>query len=215
MVLFPNFLSTKRKALLFFLLPAVIVLIIITIFPFIYAIVISCTSMEIARPQRGIKFVGLKNYITVFTSIRFWNSAKVTFIFVFSAVIVELTIGFWLAYLLQNNFHGRKIIISLLIAPMVIPPIVAGLIWRFMYDDAIGLINYVLTFIGFSRHPWLGSPALALPAIIVTDIWQWSPFLMLIILAGFNALPQEPFEAARVDGASKWQILRYITSYSR
>lgn len=211
MFLSSNFLSTKRKALLFFLLPAVIVIVIITLFPFVYAIVISFTGMEIARPQKGIHFVGLKNYITIFTSVRFWNSVKVTFILVFSAAIVELIIGFWLAYLLRKYFRGRKIIVSLLIAPMVIPPIVAGLTWRFMYDDAIGLINYVISIIGLKGQPWLGSPVLALPAIIITDIWQWSPFLMLIILAGLHALPEEPFEAARVDGASKWQVLRYIT----
>jgi multiple sugar transport system permease protein len=94
---------------------------------------------------------------------------------------------------------------------MVIPPIVAGLIWRFMYDDAIGLINYIVTLIGLNRQAWLGSPVLALPAIIITDIWQWTPFLMLIVLAGLHALPEEPFEAARVDGATNWQILRFIT----
>jgi len=206
-----SFLATKRKALLFFLLPAVIVLILITLFPFIYAIVISFTGMEIARPQKGVHFVGFKNYITIFTSVRFWNSMKVTFILVFTAAIVELILGFWLAYLLRNAFRGRKIVVSLFITPMVIPPIVAGLTWRFMYDDAIGLINYLVSSIGFSRQPWLGSPVLALPAIIITDIWQWTPFLMLIVLAGFHALPEEPFEAARVDGASNWQILRFIT----
>jgi multiple sugar transport system permease protein len=204
-------LSRKQTALLFFLLPAILVLVIITLFPFIYAVVISFTGYEIARPQRGSHFVGLDNYIYTLTGIRFWNSMKVTFIMVFSASIVELLLGFALAYLLRDYFLGRKIVVSLFIIPMVIPPIVAGLTWRFMYDEAIGVINYLISLLGLAPQPWLGSPSLALPAIIVTDIWQWTPFIMLIVLAGLHALPEEPFEAARVDGASNWQIVRFIT----
>lgn len=168
--------------------------------------------MEIARPQKGAPFVGLSNYKTLlFEDARFWNSVKVTLIFVFTAVIVEFLLGFALAYLLKEDFWGRKAVIAFFIAPMVIPPIVSGLNWRFMYDDSIGLLNYLISFIGLERQAWLGNPDLALFSIILTDIWQWTPFLMLIILAGFHALPHEPFEAARVDGASNWQILKYIT----
>ncbi|MBD3307556.1 ABC transporter permease subunit [candidate division KSB3 bacterium] len=201
----------RRSTFLYLLLPAVLVLVVITIFPFIYSVVISLTGMEIARPQRGMPFVGLDNYIELANSERFWNSVKVTFIFVFSAVIIEFLLGFGLAYLLKEDFWGRKVVIAFFIAPMVIPPIVSGLNWRFMYDDTIGLINYLISFVGISRQSWLGSPNLALPSVIVTDIWQWTPFLMLIILAGFHALPNEPFEAAKVDGASNWQTLRYVT----
>ena len=208
---FSDLFARKQSALFFFLLPAVVVLVIITLFPFIYAVVISLTGYEIARPQRGSPFVGLDNYIYVLTGIRFWNSLKITFIMVFAASIVELVLGFALAYLMRNYFRGRKIVVSLFIMPMVIPPIVAGLTWRFMYDDAIGVINYMVSLIGLKPQPWLGSPSLALPAIIVTDIWQWTPFIMLIILAGLHALPEEPFEAARVDGATNWQIVRFIT----
>jgi multiple sugar transport system permease protein len=209
----PFRLQKKRQWMfLGFFLPAVVVLATITIFPFIYSVIISLTGMEIARPQKGAPFVGLQNYSDLlFHDARFWNSVKVTFIFVLSAVLVEFLLGFALAYLLKDDFFGRKVVIALFIAPMVIPPVVSGLNWRFMYDDTIGLLNYLISFVGIGRHAWLGDPKLALPAIIMTDIWQWTPFLMLIILAGFHALPVEPFEAARVDGASNWQILRYIT----
>jgi multiple sugar transport system permease protein len=212
MPLTPSLQKKRRSTFILFLLPAVLVLVTITIFPFLYSVVISLTDMEIARPQKGAPFVGLSNYKTLlFEDARFWNSVKVTFIFVFAAVLVEFFLGFTLAYLLKDDFWGRKVVIALFIAPMVIPPIVSGLNWRFMYDDTIGLLNYLMSFVGIGRQAWLGDPKLALPSVIVTDIWQWTPFLMLIILAGFHALPQEPFEAARVDGASNWQILRYIT----
>jgi multiple sugar transport system permease protein len=204
-------LEKKQSALLFFLLPAIVVLVIITLFPFIYAVIISFTGYEIARPQRGSPFVGFENYLYIFTGYRFWNSLKITFIMVFAASLIELLLGFWLAYLMRNYFPGRKIVVSLFIMPMIIPPIVAGLTWRFMYDESIGIINFFMNTIGLKSQPWLGSPSLALPAIIVTDIWQWTPFIMLIILAGLHALPEEPFEAARVDGASNWQIIRFIT----
>ncbi len=206
-----GFFSTQRSALLLFLLPALVVLVAITLFPFLHAVFISFTGMEIARPQKGVPFVGLANYRELFTSARFWSSTRVTFIFVAAASAIEMLLGFGLAYLLRDNFRGRKIIVSLFISPIVIPPIVAGLIWRFMYDESLGLVNYLLSLIGLRHQPWLGSPALALPAVIVTDIWQWTPFIMLIVLAGLQSLPQEPYEAAVADGASGWQILWHIT----
>ena len=129
-----------------FLLPAVLVLVTITIFPFIYSVIISLTGMEIARPQKGMPFVGLTNYLELVRSERFWNSVKVTFIFVLTAVSIEFLLGFVLAYLLKDDFWGRKVVIALFIAPMVIPPIVSGLNWRFMYDDTIGLLNYLISF---------------------------------------------------------------------
>lgn len=205
-----NHLSRKSIFYVMFL-PAIIVLIIITIFPFIYAVFVSLTDMQISRPQLGSPFIGLRNYSDIFTSYRFWNSFKVTFVFGFFALLFELLIGFGLAYLLKDKFRGRQIVIALLIAPMVIPPIVSGLTWRFMYDANLGFINYLIGFFGVNAQAWLGNPSLALPAIIITDIWQWTPFVMLVMLSGIQALPIEPFEAARIDGASNWQILKYIT----
>jgi len=204
-----NHLSEKRIFYVMFL-PAIIVLVIITLFPFIYAVFVSLTDMQISRPQLGSPFIGLRNYLDLFTGYRFWNSFKVTFVFSFFALLFELLIGFGLAYLLKDEFRGRQIVIALLIAPIVIPPIVSGLTWRFMYDANIGFINYLIGFFGVNAQAWLGNPSLALPAIIITDIWQWTPFVMLVILSGIQAIPIEPFEAARIDGASNWQILKYI-----
>ena len=138
-----NHLSEKRIFYVMFL-PAIIVLVIITLFPFIYAVFVSLTDMQISRPQLGSPFIGLRNYLDLFTGYRFWNSFKVTFVFSFFALLFELLIGFGLAYLLKDEFRGRQIVIALLIAPIVIPPIVSGLTWRFMYDANIGFINYLI-----------------------------------------------------------------------
>ena len=204
-------LNDRKRTFLIMFIPAITLLVIITIFPFIYAVTISLTNMKISKPQLGVDYIGLKNYIDLFKNPRFWNAFKNTTIFSFSALFFETFIGFVLAYLLKDYFKGRQIIIALFIAPMVIPPIVSGLTWRFMYDYNIGFINYIMEIIGYQHLAWLGNPKLALGALIVTDIWQWTPFLMLIILSGLHSLPQETFEAAKVDGASKWQTLIYIT----
>ncbi len=113
--------------------------------------------------------------------------------------------------LFSDEFRGRGVVRTLIVLPLMISPVVAGLIWRFMYNTDRGMVNYLLYLIGIDKVDWLGQQASAMPAVMVADIWQWTPFVALILMAAIQALPDEPFEAALIDGASKWQMFRYLT----
>ncbi|MBS7649707.1 sugar ABC transporter permease, partial [Candidatus Bathyarchaeota archaeon] len=131
--------------------------------------------------------------------------------FVSIAVALEFTLGFILALILNQDIRGGRIYRFICILPMMLMPTIIGFIWKFLYHGDIGLINYVLSFLGIQRRPWLGNADTAMYAIILTDVWQWTPFCFLVLLAGLQSLPIEPFEAAKIDGASRWLIFKNIT----
>lgn len=191
--------------------PAILVLLVITVFPFFYLVGVSFSGLELAKPYLGSPFVGFANYIDLLTNERFWNSVKLTAIFTACALTIEFLAGFGLALMLKDKFPGKNLVLPLFLIPMVIPPVVVGLSWRFLFDATIGFVNYIIGFLGISGKSWLADPSLALITIIVADIWQWTPFMMLVLLAGFQSLPIEPFEASKVDGATGFQTFRYIT----
>lgn len=140
------------------------------------------------------------------------GTLQVTVEFVVGAVVLELVVGTGIALLLQNSFPGRRLVRSLILIPMVVSPIVVGLTWRMLLDPSAGLVNYFLGHLGLGGgHAFLANRHTALAAVVIVDCWQWTPFVVIIALAGLEALDQEPFEAARVDGANAFQILRYVT----
>ncbi len=143
----------------------------------------------------------------------FYNSLRVTVIFVGAAVGIEFVLGFILALLINREFSGGRVISAFLVTPMMMTPVVAGLMWRMFYHPEFGVLNYVLHVFRVGDKPleWIADPNLALWSILIVDIWQWTPFVFLIMLSGLRALPKEPFESAVVDGASSWQMFRYIT----
>ncbi|MCD6231893.1 sugar ABC transporter permease [Candidatus Aerophobetes bacterium] len=189
------------------ILPLVIVLVLIVIYPFIYSIKISFTNAYTSNYLHP-KFVGLKNYIWLLRSPKFWNSVKVSLIFVGIAVFLEVLVGLGIALLVNQRLKVKKITISLLLTPMFIASAIVGIIFRLMLNELYGVIPYYLTRLGINQG--LLSKRLALFTVILIDVWQWTPFVFLILYAGLQTLPIEPLEAAMVDGASKWQSFRFV-----
>lgn len=192
------------------MLPALLFLVALSVFPLIYSLIVSFFQWNLMNPDRR-PFVGLRNFQLILTSPEFWNSLWVTMLFVLMAVSVEFVLGLGLALLLSRDLPGMRLFRSMMIVPLVMAPIVVGLLWRFMLNRDYGVINYFVSLLGMERIDFLSSTRLALPVIAMVDIWQWTPFMFLILLAGIQALPREPFEAAAIDGASAWATFRHIT----
>lgn len=181
-----------------------------TVYPFVYTVVLSLSrwNLTFARPRT---FIGFANYQAILGSSDFWNSAGRTFWYVGGCVTTEFVLGVSIAFLLDTQFILRSLVRALILLPMVMAPVVAGLIWRFIFNDEWGLANNIGSLFGLSSKAWLVDPHLAFFAVIVADVWQWTPFIVLITLAGLQAVPRELIDAGRVDGANWWQIQRYIT----
>lgn len=190
--------------------PITLVLFFVIIYPFIYSIWLSThdvTIMNYFNPP----FYGIRNYIDILRDSFFWNSLRITFIFVILATSMELIVGFILALLANRNLRGTNIFMYIFLAPVMISPVVVGLLFRMGLNHLYGIIPYYLKVLLNFSSPLLENRQLALLTLIGIDVWQWTPFVFLILYAGFQSLPKEPFEAASVEGASSCQILRYIT----
>jgi len=192
------------------ILPAIIMMYSIIMYPLVYSVYISFTSFNVQTPEKTA-FVGLGNYVEAFNDPELWNAIKNTFIYVSTAVGVELSIGLGLALLFLRERKERSAIRTILIMPMTLTPVVAGLIWRILLTPEVGALNYYQSQVGLSYIAWLYDPSYALITTILVDIWQWTPFVFLVLSAALSSLPSEPFEAAKLDGASRLQIFRHVT----
>jgi len=179
------------------------------VYPLAYGFYISLRDYNIVRQID--KFVLFKNYIELFHDKVFLASVYRNLIYVGGVVAANFLVGLGMALLINKGFKGRSVVTLLLILPMLLVPSTAAVLWRFLYDIEFGSINHILDFLGLGRHSWLGSKNTALYAVMVADIWASTPYVFLILLAGLRSLPQDCFEAARMDGASSWQLFRYIT----
>lgn len=202
--------ARERAAFRLFLLPLLALLLLLTIYPTGYALVTSLTSLELTRPRDPVRFVGLVNYQEMLGSQHFWVTLQNTVILVGGAVSLQFLLGFGLALLLDRPGRAVGIVRTLFLLPTMITPIVGALTWFLLYNPTYGVINHVLRAVGIPAPVWLGDPRLAKLSIILVDVWQWTPFVMLLLLAGLAGIPGELYEAARVEGAAWWQILRYI-----
>jgi multiple sugar transport system permease protein len=207
----------RRLPLLGFILPAVVYLAVFMGYPLVYLVHHSLLRENYANPAEGHRFIGLGNYATVLHSSIFWQSILVTAVFAALAVSIELVLGLSIALLLQKTLAGRRLLIALFLIPSMMMPIAVGLMWRYMLDDGYGMVSYYLKLIhvlgpgGLISHPLFARPWSALGSLVLADVWEWTPFMALIILAGLESLPIEPYEAAAVDGASRWQEFWQIT----
>jgi multiple sugar transport system permease protein len=193
-----------------FLAPAILVLGFTCLYPVVKGFELSFYDWSLGTPMASRKFVGWENFVWAWRDPAVFNSMRVTAIFTAAAVSAELFLGLALAFLLEKGMKGIAIFRTVFIIPIMIAPVVVGLIWRYLFDANFGLINYVISLLGFEPKIWLGTPGLALPAIIVTDIWQWTPFMFILFMAGLQSLPRDPVEAAAVDGATAWQVIRMV-----
>jgi len=157
------------------------------------------------------EFVGFANYTKAFTDKVFLDAVNVTVVFALVATALEMLIGFLLAYLTIGESVLLQIARTVLIMPMVVAPVAVGTLWRMILSARAGLLNYGLSLVGIAGPDWLGNPNLSLVSLVIIDVWEWSPFVMVIYVAALSSLPIEPFRAAAVDGASRWQIFRHIT----
>ena len=191
------------------LAPTIFLLLALTVYPLIYALIAMLHKTNIRTGERT--FIGFQNFIEMGTDSFFWNALKNTVIYTGTAVSVEFVLGLALAIFLSTKLAGRNIFRSLFLTPMMLPPIVAAVIFKIIYIPDFGIINWFLGLIGIEGMVWEASANTALLSIILVDIWEWTPFMFLILLAGLQAIPLDPYEAAEVDGATKFQIFRDIT----
>ncbi|MGB3904013.1 MAG: sugar ABC transporter permease [Anaerolineae bacterium] len=191
--------------------PATIIIIFFAAFPLLYAINLSLRHVDLTSAVGIGPYVGLKNFRFALNDQFFWQAARRTVVFAVGAVSVEMVLGIAIAFLLNGLRWGQGIVRSLLILPLAAAPAAVGLVWRYMYHPDFGVYNAIMSMLGLPERNWLGAVNLAMPSVIVFDIWQWTPFVALIVLAGLQSLPKEPFEAAELDGASTWQVLRRLT----
>jgi len=193
-----------------FLAPALILVVVVTIYPFAYSLYISFHDVELTN-IRKVPFVGFENYLKLLSDRAFHLSLLRSIYFVVGTVAGSFIVGFGLALLLDLEVKGMVVLRSLIIVPMVVTPVSIGLTWRMMYSNQIGVINYVLGLVGLPQPLWIQSPDTALISVMLVDIWEWSPFMFLILLAGLRSLPVSPSESARVDGANAWQRFIFLT----
>jgi multiple sugar transport system permease protein len=190
--------------------PAVFLLLLVGLFPLIYSLIVS--FMRIDMMDTDTSFAGIYNYANLFKDARLWQSLLHTFVITIIALPVELLLGLAMAYLFLEKMPGRQIFVSLLVLPTIISPIVAGATWRLLFDNRYGPINQILGW--FAGHPvtalWTVNPSLVYPAIIFCEIWQWTPFMFLILLAALSNVDKSQLEAAEIDGARFPRVFRLI-----
>lgn len=191
------------------LLPAMVFAILVTQVPFLFTLYYSTQSWNLVRPGSQ-KFNWLNNYVAVFQDSQFREVALNTVIMIVGTVIISVILGLFLALLLDRKFIGRSLIRTLLITPFLITPVAGALIWKTtMFDPVFGLINFALSPFGVDQIDWVSR--YPLPAVMANLIWQWTPFMMLLILAGLQSMPKDIAEAARVDGAGPVKLFRELT----
>ncbi|PYE23917.1 carbohydrate ABC transporter membrane protein 1 (CUT1 family) [Rhizobium sp. PP-CC-3A-592] len=196
--------AAERRATLFLLGPAMTFLALLSIWPFAYLIYASFTSYQLAIPI-PIEWVGIDNFTRMMSNPRFWRSLGITVIFALVAVPLQIVAGLGMALLLNGVTRGREVYASLFLIPMMVAPIVVGFSWNLFLNPIYGPLNSFLKAIGLNPPAWAQSPEWALPTLVVVDTWQWTPFVMIVLLAGLNSIPQRVYEAARVDGSTRWQ----------
>lgn len=193
-----------------FTVPTIIFVLGMVLFPIIYTFALSFHSWRMSA-NIPWEFVGLDNYLTLFSDSRFLDSVGRTFLFSAIALIFEVVLGIAIALFLNRTFFGKNMVKTAFLLPMVATPVAIGMVWKLIYEPNIGILNTVIRDMGGPKIDWLGNSDIALYSLIVVDIWQWTPFVMLIILAGLTSIPTDPYESAMIDGANRWQIITKIT----
>jgi multiple sugar transport system permease protein len=199
-----------QRGYLWFILPCVIFLGAFSLVPPIGTVYFSLQNLNLTYPKLA-GFAGLANYHRMLADQYFWSSIHATLLLIIGPVAVQMILGLAMALLLHSGMPLLRVSRSLFIAPMVIPPVIAGLVWKVLLIPNLGGLNFFLSLVGVSSPNWLESSGWAIFSVGLVAVWQDTPFVMLLVLAALESMPQEPMEAARVDGASSFQVFRYIT----
>ncbi|MGB7206061.1 MAG: sugar ABC transporter permease [Anderseniella sp.] len=197
-----------------FVAPTMLILLAINIFPLIWTIYLSFTNFRVNRPNNAVEWVGFENYRRILGDEDVWITMQATAHFLIWTIVLQVLIGFTLAYLINKKFKGNDLWTTIIVFPMMLSPAVVGNFWTFLYQPQIGLFNYIIGFVTGadpSSFSMIGDVSLAPWAIVIVDTWMWTPFVMLICLAGLRSIPDSIYEAAECDRASKWRQFRTIT----
>jgi multiple sugar transport system permease protein len=203
--------SDVRRWRVFTLAPAVVIYLLLAALPIVNLFVMSVHDIRWVEGASVWTFVGARHFAALAGDTLVRAGLINTAVFALLSVAAEMVLGFLLAVLVSRALSGRVVYRTIFLLPILIPGIVIGAIWKLMYNPDFGIINQVLGLIGVAGRDWLGDGTLAFLSVVVVDIWHWTPFVFLLLLAGIEALPQDSYEAARVDGATAWQELRYVT----
>ncbi|MDQ2964014.1 MAG: sugar ABC transporter permease [Pseudomonadota bacterium] len=204
----PGFLARRHRSYYLFVAPALVVVGAVIIFPWLFTVWMSAFDWTIGTAAH---FVGFANYTALATNQRFLESIVHTFYFTALAVVVPLILGLVAALIFHREFPFRGLLRGVFTMPMMATPVAVALVWTMMFHPQQGVLNYLLSVVGLPPSLWVYSPTWVIPSLVLVEIWHWTPLVMLIILGGLAALPTEPYESARLDGASEWQLFRYIT----
>ena len=197
-----------------FVAPTIAILLAINIFPLIWTIYLSFTNYAVNRPNREVKFIGFRNYERILGDADTWMTMQATAHFLIWTIVLQVLIGFTLAYLINKKFKGNDLWTTIIVLPMMLSPAVVGNFWTFLYQPQIGLFNYIVGFLSGidpSSFSMISTVTLAPWSIVIVDTWMWTPFVMLICLAGLRSIPNSIYEAAECDRASKWRQFWTIT----
>ena len=199
-----------RGTLLLFLLPALMVLVAAQLYPLGWSAWISVMDWSLARSPQPRGFAGLANYAHAFDDPVLLGALRTTILFAIGSTALQMSLGFGIALLTVGEARALRLSRALLILPMVIAPVAVGTMWRMLLSARVGMVNRGLAMIGIAGPDWLGDPVLAVVSLVFVDAWEWIPFVTVIYAAALASLPGEPLQAAAVDGASRWQILRHV-----
>lgn len=205
-----TFEQQNRRLKWLMLSPALLFVGAMIIFPLVFTLNLSLTdSFGAVNAER--RFLGLQNYSDALTDTRrFWPALGRTAVFTIGAVVLETVLGLAIAMLMRKPFTGIRIVRTILMVPLLATPVAIGILWLLILDPTTGIANHLLEMVGIPRQEFLGSVTQSLPVLMLLDVWQWTPMMTLLMLAGLSTLPDEPEEAALVDGATAWQRFRYV-----
>jgi multiple sugar transport system permease protein len=199
----------KIKYKHFFLLPGLIVLVAIIIFPLLFTIRVSFSSWDVVKP--GLDWIGGKNYVRLFEDVRFWESLTRLSMMAVGSVLIQYVLGFGLALLVWRDVILKRFVRVLFLVPMMTTPVIMSVIWRTILHESLGPANDIVQLFGFKPLTWLSTGGMAMLSVIMVEVWQWTPFMFLLLLAGLLSLPDEPYMAAAIDGAGPVRTFFSVT----
>ena len=191
-----------------FILPALIVVAAVIVFPWLFTLWMSVHDWKVTGDHR---FVAFENYRRLVSDQRFLESVVRTFWFTILAVIIPIVLGLWAALVFHRHFPWRGVLRTIFVMPMMATPVAIALVWTMMFHPQLGVLNYLLSLVGIPPFTWVYHPDTVIPTLVMVEVWHWTPLVMLILLGGLAGLPTDPYDSALIDGASRWQMFRYIT----
>jgi multiple sugar transport system permease protein len=191
-----------------FAVPAAVIVLVVILFPWVFTLFMSVHEWKVSG---ATPFVGLANYTHMLHDERFQWAVVRTLYFTAASVIAPLLLGVWAAVCFASNFRFRGLARTLFVLPMMATPVAISLVWTMMFHPQLGVLNYLLSTVGLPPSSWVYDSSTVIPTLVMVETWQWTPLVMLIVLGGLSSLPAEPYEAAVIDGASGWQMFRFIT----